>query len=66
MKTSTSYLLGAIAFLLISVYLIFFAERTWHAVVTVVLTIVAGVVYTVYGARQRRSERAALPPSVSE
>ena len=48
MKTSTSYLLGAIAFLLISAYLILSAEWAWHTVVTVVLTLTAGVIYTFY------------------
>ncbi|WP_218682314.1 hypothetical protein [Microbacterium sp. BF1] len=66
MKTSTSYLLGAIAFLLISAYLILSAEWAWHTVVTVVLTLTAGVIYTFYGVREKRKESAVSPASESE
>lgn len=58
MKASTSYLIGAIVFLLTSGYLILSVEWVWHSVVTIVLTFIAGVAYTVAGIKETRKEHA--------
>lgn len=59
MRDSTYYLIGAIAFLLVSAYMILSGVTQWHGVVTVVLTFVGGVMYTVVGIRAKLKERAA-------
>lgn len=64
MKDSTYYLIGAIAFLLVSAYMILSGVTEWHGVVAVSLTFVGGVMYTVLGIREKLKERAAdMAPS---
>ncbi|EYT57223.1 hypothetical protein [Microbacterium sp. UCD-TDU] len=66
MKASTSYLFGAIAFLLISAYMILTTDFAWHSTVTIALTFIAGVVYTVLGISEKRKESAAARLSSGE
>lgn len=66
MKASTSYLIGAIAFLQVSAYMILSAEWAWHSVLAIALTFIAGVMYTIYGISEKRKERVAARASVSD
>lgn len=61
MRDSTYYLIGAIAFLLVSAYMILSGVTQWHGVVAVALTFIAGVMFTVRGIREKLKERAADP-----
>lgn len=66
MKASTSYLIGAIAFLQVCAYMILSAEWAWHSVLAIGLTFIAGVMYTIYGISEKRKERVAARASVSD
>lgn len=61
MRDSTYYLIGGIAFLQVSAYMILSGVTQWHGAVAVALTFVAGVMYTALGIREKLKERAADP-----
>jgi len=65
MKASTSYLLGAITFLLISAYMVLSPAWAWHDAVAIALTFAGGVVYTICGIREKLKERAEVSGSVT-